>query len=92
MAQERKGDGSPLERVTGESDVSRQEDRERAAAPSAGKGGGLQEMADKVKDAAREALGTGKHEPTEATPEAEQVLRERRERSDRPSSDEPGHG
>ncbi|MFB7175684.1 hypothetical protein ACFCYM_33405 [Streptomyces sp. NPDC056254] len=89
MAQEKEEDRSPLERVTGESDVSPQEQRERGAAPSGGKGR-IQEAAGKVKDAAREALGTGKREPTEATPEAEEMLRERRERSDR--SDGSGGG
>ncbi|MEW2587865.1 hypothetical protein [Streptomyces virginiae] len=89
MARERKEDRSPLERVTGESDVSPQEERERAAGSSDSKGR-IQEVAGKVKDAAREALGTGKREPTEATPEAKEMLRERRERSDQ--SDGSGRG
>ncbi|MEU4356182.1 hypothetical protein [Streptomyces virginiae] len=90
--QEKKDDRSPLERVTGENDVSPEEERQRNAASSDEKGR-LQDMAEKVKDAAREALGTGKREPTEASQEAQEMLRERRDGSDRRlSSDGPGNG
>ncbi|WP_158717897.1 hypothetical protein [Streptomyces sp. NRRL F-2664] len=74
--QDRNDGRSPLERVTGENDVSPQEERERGTSPAEGKGR-IQEAAQKVKDAAKEALGTGKREATEATPEAREVLRER---------------
>ncbi|MFH7599241.1 hypothetical protein WDV06_29705 [Streptomyces racemochromogenes] len=59
--QERKDGRSPLERVTGENDVSPEEERRRGTPRSDGKGR-LQEAAEKVKEAAREAMGTGKRE------------------------------
>ncbi|MFJ9643703.1 hypothetical protein [Streptomyces sp. NPDC101206] len=62
--QERKDDRSPLEQVTGEKDVSPQEERQRGTSPEDGKGR-IQEAAQKVKEAAREVMGTGKPEASE---------------------------
>ncbi|MGW7330920.1 hypothetical protein ACWGIU_20445 [Streptomyces sp. NPDC054840] len=88
--QESKDGRSPLERVTGENDVSPEEERQRGAAPSEDKGQ-LQDITRKVKEAAREVMGTGKREPTEGTQEALDMLRERREGSGgRQSSGEAG--
>ncbi|MEU6868243.1 hypothetical protein ABZ924_34285 [Streptomyces sp. NPDC046876] len=77
-----KADKSPLERVTGENDVTPEEERQREAARPGGKSR-IQDMAHKVKDAAQEVMGTGKPEASGATQEEKDVLREYRKGSDR---------
>ncbi|MBZ9593862.1 MULTISPECIES: hypothetical protein [Streptomyces] len=59
---ERKDARSPLERVTGENDVSPEEERERGASPPDGKDDGIQGAVKKLKDAAQEVMGTGKRD------------------------------
>ncbi|MEU9144146.1 hypothetical protein [Streptomyces sp. NPDC048349] len=79
---ERGADKSPLERVTGESDMTPEEERLREAAQRDSKSR-IQDVAHKVKDAAQEAMGTGKREASRGTPEEREMLRELRKETDR---------
>lgn len=77
---ERKDGKSPLERVTGENDVTPEEERQQAA--RSGGTGRMQDAAHKIKDAAREVMGTGKREATQGTQEQRDMLRGRRDESE----------
>ncbi|RSS58258.1 hypothetical protein [Streptomyces sp. WAC06614] len=57
--EERTDDRSPLERVTGEEDMSPEEQRRRDRTSSEGKSR-IQDMAHKVKETAQDVMGTKK--------------------------------
>ncbi|MFJ4776466.1 hypothetical protein [Streptomyces sp. NPDC088762] len=72
---------SPLERVTGENDVTPEEERQHKATQPDTKSR-IQDTAHKVKDAVQEVMGTGKRETSHGTQEQQETLRKLRKGPD----------
>ncbi|MEU9237321.1 hypothetical protein [Streptomyces subrutilus] len=68
--------------MTGENDVTPEEERQRAAAQGDDDKSRIQQVAHDVKDAVQEVMGTGKREASQGSEEERDMLRELRKRSD----------